>query len=524
MTKKIFMILLAIALALSVGLIGCTTPAQQEEEEEEEEEPYGGTLRIILGGETSSMFPPEQISPEDHSAAIPALEMLWYLDKEGMYQPWLAESWEEDPDNLEISIYLKEGIKFQDGSDFNAEAVKWNIEQLKDSEYTGPSFWAISSVDAVDEYTVRVNLIAWDNLLQSSLGFWGMVSKEAYEENGIDYMRENPVGTGPFKLVSWQRDLQKVYEKWDGYWQEGKPYLDKIELNIIADPMVQEASFLAGENDILLNVNPTAAYYMKDNPNVEIVTSTQNGFTYGLIPDSANPDSPFSKLEVRQAMSYAINREAIADAIFRGYGEVTYQYNGPENWSYNPYIVGYPYDPDKARDLLEDAGYGDGFSTVIWYKSEQLHQDLYTAVQADLAAVGIDAELQPLVPDTYDFMYYVDGWIGGVFGAMTSSYNDIQDLSIWFWDPDSCVPAFAFSAIHPDDLVDIGRQAVSATDFESKKSLCQEMQYLLFDKYCLQTTVVLLPIMTAKSSKLRDEYTGTVWVEPHTYADAWIAE
>jgi len=485
---------------------------------------YGGTLRVILSGEATSMFPPEQIGPEDFYATAPAIELMLYMDTEGMYHPFLAESYEEDPDNLASYFYLREGIKFQDGTDFNAEAVKWNIEQLRDSPYTGPSFATVSSVEAVDEYTVKVNFSEWDNLFEGSMAYFGIVSPTAYEEHGIDWMRLNPVGTGPFELVSYQRDQYKLYERWDGYWQEGKPYLDRIEINIIADPMVQLASFLAGENDILTQLNPTDAFNIKDNPGMDVVISPTEGFTYGLISDSSNPDSPFSDLLVRQAMSYAIDRQAIADSVFSGFGEVTYQTNGSANWSYNPDLAGYPYDPDKAMELLEEAGYGEGFSTVIWYKSEQLCTDLYTVIQADLAAVGITADLQPLSAGAYGEMYYAGGWIGGVFGAITSATPEPGDLGRWFWDIDSCLPAFAFCAIHPDEVNLTSKQLNAATDFESKQALAWELQSLLFDKYCLQTVVILLPIMVAKSSKLRDEYSGTERIEPHTFADAWIEE
>jgi ABC-type transport system substrate-binding protein len=288
--------------------------------------------------------------------------------------------------------------------------------------------------------------------------------------------------------------------------------------------MVQLASFLAGENDILSNLNPTDAYTMKDNPDVSIAASQTIGLTFDLFPDSANSDSPFSDLLVRQAMSYAINRQAIADTVLRGFGEVTYQINNPTSWSYNPDIVGYPYDPDKARELLEDAGHGDGFSTVIWYKSEQIYQDLYTAVQADLAAVGIEAELQPLSAGAFDDTYFLTGWIGGVFGGLSYAGPEIGSLATWFWNADSCVPSFAVSTIHPDDLNEACKQLVSATDFESKQSIAREFQSILFDKYCLETIVCSLPFMVAKSSKLHDEYSGMAYDYPYTFADAWMEE
>ena len=148
-----------------------------------------------------------------------------------------------------------------------------------------------------------------------------MMSPTAFQTHGKDWCLNNPVGTGPFKLTSFTRDVQKTFERWDGYWQEGKPYLDKIVVDIIADPMTQIASFLKGDDDVIINLDPTDAFNLKDKPGVVISQSAVTGDELFLFPNSANTNSPWNKLEVRQAMSYAVDTQAIVDNIFKGFAE-----------------------------------------------------------------------------------------------------------------------------------------------------------------------------------------------------------
>jgi peptide/nickel transport system substrate-binding protein len=484
---------------------------------------HGGTLKIIVSADTNSLYPPEQFGPEYNYQCVPCLETLVRMDEKGGFAPFLAESYEEDTVAKTITLTLRKGVKFHDGTVFDAQACKWNLDQLRGSQFTGVNFLGVSSIDVVDDYTVRVSFSNWDSVFLYNLTYCQMVSPTAFEQNGIDWARENPVGTGPFKLVTWQRDVQKVYERFDDYWQPGKPYLDKIIINIIADPMVQVASFLAGENDMVLGLNPTDAAKLKDNPDVEISQSILKGLTDGLMPDSVSPDSPFSNLQVRQAVSYAIDRQSIADAVFKGFAQVAYQSNGPACYSYNPNIVGYPYNLEKAKALLAEANYSHGFTTTLWCRSEQMFQDLYTAVQSDLAAVGIKVDLQLVSKGKYDEIYFGGGWPKGLFGADVDAGPEWGSLSKWFFDGDTCIPSFAAYAIHPAEINDTTKAINSAVDFKTKKSLSWELQSLVFDKYCIYIPLVLLPSLAAKSSKIHDEYTDYVTEAPWTFADAWMS-
>jgi peptide/nickel transport system substrate-binding protein len=517
--KKI--LTLGIMLALCIILtFGCGTPASTTTTTTSASK-YGGTLTIAAMFDATSLYPPYQQAPEDMQQGTPALESLLRPAGGGLVEPFLAESYTADPVGLSYTFKLRQGVKFQDDTPFNAEAVKWNIEQFLASPVSAPSLPTVTTVDVVDEYTVRVNMNAWDSVFPATMTAYPMVSPTAFNLHGREWMDRNPIGTGPFKLTNWTRDVSKTYEKWDGYWQEGKPYLDKIIFKIIADPTTQQMSFLNHECDIITGVSPNDALTLQSNPEVAVVYSKISGALEGLMGDSANPDSPFAKLEVRQAMSYAIDRQAIVDAVFKGFGIATLQFNTPACYSYNPDLVGYPYNPEKARQLLKDAGYEDGFSIPLIYKSSDTYQSVYTAVQSMLAEVGIRVDLQQYNAGKYSDTYFGSGWLGNLFGSDMLSYPEWGDSARWFFDADSCVPGCAVSIIHPQDVNDLVKAVNAAPDLATKTQLAQQLQTLVFETYCVITPICMDYMLSAKSVKIHDEYTGSdfgAW----SYANAWI--
>ena len=300
------------------------------------------------------------------------MEPLLRSTDKGDVTPWLAESYKVADDLTSITFSLRKGVKFHDGTDFNAQAA----------------------VDVIDDYTIRVNLKSWTNTVLSSFadspGSW-MVSPTAYEKNGVDWMRNNPVGTGPFKFVSFQRDVNYEVTKNPDYWIKDRPYLDGIEIKYIADPMTQQAALQAGEAD-MLELEP--GKMAKDLQNLGFNVGFQIVTVYTFLPDSAHPDSPYSKQEVREAVAYSIDREALAKAFSYGFWDAPYQLPPTSNPAYNPnFSLARKYDPTKAKQLLTDAGYPNGFKTTILVNPAIVNHDIGVALQSNLAAVGITAEL-----------------------------------------------------------------------------------------------------------------------------------
>ena len=200
----------------------------------------------------------------------------------------------------------------------------------------------------------------------------------------------NPVGTGPFKFVRYEPDVKLMVERFDDYWQKGKPYLDKIEMLYVKDMTTAVNMLRDGKVDVVVNINGVSAAALKSEG---YVVTALPWTMEELLPDSLNSDSPLADKRVRQAIEYAINRPAIIKALGHGYFALT-QLATEAVYGYNPAIKGRPYNPDKAKQLLAEAGYPDGFKTkLIGGEGTELPK-IFAAVQAYLADVGIKADIE----------------------------------------------------------------------------------------------------------------------------------
>jgi peptide/nickel transport system substrate-binding protein len=377
---------------------------------------YGGTLRWMRdtipgpGGWPADQWGSTNICPQL------CLEGLLRGDNKGNMSPWLAESYKLADDMKSITFNLRKGIKFHDGSDFNAEVAKWNLDNVIAAK-TVP-YWA--SVDILDNYTIKVNLTQWSNSVWSAFSedaYSNMISMAAFNKNGKNWMRQNPVGTGPFKFVSSTPDVSYKVTRNPDYWKKDDqgnqlPYLDGIEILCVVNPLTQEASMKAGEADVLeLEPGKIAA----DLGSAGFIIKIMIGATGCLIPDAANADSPYSKKEVREAVEYAIDREAIANSFAYGFWKAPYQIPGTDSTSYDPNsTLGRKYDPEQAKKLLAQAGYPDGFKTTLLVIPIPMDRNIPVAIQSYLSKVGIDAQID--VPEN------IGAWLGKT-GSIHSMLN-----------------------------------------------------------------------------------------------------
>jgi ABC-type transport system substrate-binding protein len=537
MLKKVLFLAIVVILVSGILITGCTkttettqttqpsqtattSPTQPTTAPTTQGPQSGGTLRIISGAEVTSFMVGEMYSPEDMLQRMPAIETLVRYDPvKQQPAPFLAETAVEDPIGKTVTFKLRSGVNFQDGTVCDAQAIKWNLDQEMKAPNTAPDFVDVASIDIIDASTIKVSFNTWDSsFLREMCWDSAVISPTAYEKNGLDWARVNPCGTGPFKLVTFQRDVKKVFQKFDGYWQKGKPYLDSIEIDIIADPTVQLASLLKGDNDVLGGLNPTDVKTIKDTPGfnvfqAELVTGTFNC----LAGDSANPDSPFANLKVRQAVSYAIDRESIAKYVYYDYAEVTNGLNSPECWTYNPNVIGYANDPAKAKTLLAEAGYKDGFSTTIYCRPEKYFKDMATAIQSNLADVEIKADLQVLAVGQYGQMFFGTGWTNGLFLAGMVGDPELGVVGRFFFSKAAGI-GFSNTIIHPDDVEAAINNMMSATNQDDKKTGAWQLDSLIIDTYSMVTPLVTTPTLTAASVKVHDPYMTQGW----TYSDAWI--
>jgi peptide/nickel transport system substrate-binding protein len=481
----------------------------------------GGTLKIILGVTPNAFgFAPDIVRSDDIFAASPCLETLYRIDSSGMSVPWLAaSSIKYDIAALTATMTLRQGIKFQDGTDFNAEAVKWNLDQqipLNRVELKN-----IKSIDAVDASTIRFNLSAFDNTIEFNLAqFVGVISSPTYYKSaGRDVAKYHPVGTGPFKFVSWQRDVNLKYTRFDGYWQAGKPYLDNVEFDYVADPMVRLASFKAGEGDVLLSLDPKDAQTLEGTG--KYTTSKCLSGMQGLAGDGSHATSPFANLKVRQAIEYALNREPVCKAVGLGYYEATDQSCAKSNWGYNPTPSPYTYDPAKAKALLAEAGYPNGLGglPLTVANSPASSVDFYTAILEQLNNAGFGLKLDVVDPAKFGQLVIQTGWTNTLLGWGYTEFADSSSILINGWS------SFGFpyrSIYHPQELDDTIKAITQTTDFESKKALVQKANGLIRDKYCTLAVLYREPGISARVKAVHNDGLFSTVTWQGTLEDCWL--
>jgi peptide/nickel transport system substrate-binding protein len=388
----------------------------------------GGILKIIEATGPKSPFgwPTESIG-EAVLAMKPVTEALLRQYYDGRIEPGLAESWKIAPDKSSITFNLRKGVKFHDGTDFNAEAAKFNLEFVKTAKRPGTEDW--TSIDVIDDYTLKITLSKYTNLLLTrfTTGTTSMVSPTAFKTKGIEWARWNPVGTGPFEFVSFERDVRTKYKRFDGYWQKGKPYVDGMEYLYIKDPMTQSAAMEAGEGQVLNTETGKMAADLKA-AGLNIITADTG--TVVLIPDSMNADSPLANRKVREAVEYAIDKEAIAKAKSYGFWGAAYQLPNVGTMAYIKDFQGRRYNPAKAKQLLAEAGYPKGFKTKI-FPHFAIDKDIMVSVQNYLSKVGIIAEIEIVDQGKYS-EYRRKGWKNGFLCQPLGSYpNYLQTLDLY---------------------------------------------------------------------------------------------
>jgi|WetSurMetagenome_2_1015567.scaffolds.fasta_scaffold27682_2 peptide/nickel transport system substrate-binding protein len=385
---------------------------------------YGGTYkRSMAAGPTRPVGYPAEGAGDSWLWATPVLDRLLKVDRMGNLIPELAVSWTPAADGKSIAVGLRKGVKFHDGSDFNAAVAKWNMDLQIAAKNT--TDW--TSIEVVDDYTIRINVPQYKNTMLSNLGsgYTEMISKASFDKNGIEWARWNPVGTGPFTFVSYEKDAKMTFKKNPSFWEAGKPYLDGLVISIIADSTVRKLAFQKGDIQRLSSSGIDAQELQK--AGYEIVT--EPGGTFALVPDSKKSASPWANINVRLAASYALNREALAKALGYGFVQPAYQLYPSFTQTAIPNLVKYSFDLNKSKSLLKEAGFPNGFKSVV-HPFSVIPTDYTTAVVNQLTEAGIVIDIDKCTAAKYtDYMY--NGW-DGLMNQAYNSYSNFATSSDYF--------------------------------------------------------------------------------------------
>ncbi|MCD8508983.1 MAG: glutathione ABC transporter substrate-binding protein [Bacillus sp. (in: Bacteria)] len=430
----------------------------------------------------------------------------------------LATAWEPVGDNS-WKFTLREGVKFHDGTDFNAEVVKANLDRILDPAVASPRsflFNMISEVTVEGDYEVVITTEFPFAPLLAHLAHdaGGMLSLAVIEEDytraldagGVDltleeyyelraaggdeleevvgeisehisvYAAQHPYGTGYFKLKSRSSGEQTVLERFEDYWGENaKP--STVTFKVVPEPSARVAELETGHSHIVDPIQPTDRNYVNDHADTFVNEQESVGLSYvGFNVTKAPFDNPL----VRQAISLAIDQQAIIDGIYQGIGTPAVGPLAPDVFGFDPDVSGLLYDPDRARELLEEAGYGDGFSATIWTNDNEQRVETALYMQSELAKFNIDITIEELEWGAY----------------LERTANAEHDMFILGWstvtaDADYGLYALLHSSMHGspgnrsfisddklDELLDAGRRE---TDPDARLAIYREAQELLVE-------------------------------------------
>jgi len=424
MKSKLFVVLL-----LTIGLVFSVVAVVSAE----------GTLVFGSSGDAVRLDPADVTDGESIQRMDNIFEgLVEYKEGSVEIQPCLATSWEASADGKEITFHLRKGVKFHDGTDFNADAVVFSFARQYDlnhpyHQYGEWSYWGwmfgdVDKVEKIDDYTVKVVLKNVNASIMTSLAMFTVnivspANAEKYKEDAF----KNPCGTGPFKFVEWVKDDHITLEANEDYWRE-RAKLDKLIFKVIPDPSARLMALEVGEVQGIEYPNPADLDRINANKDLKLLTEPGMNIGYMAINTGygyidANKNGvhdiaeeplvktpgyfePLTKKKVRQAINMAIDKQSIVDNIYIGTAVKAKNGMPPFMLGYNDEVVDYPYDPEKAKVFLAEAGYPDGFEVTLYVMpvSRPYMFDppkIGEAIQSYLAAVGIKVKFYQVDWGTY---------------------------------------------------------------------------------------------------------------------------
>ncbi|MEK4627185.1 ABC transporter substrate-binding protein [Solibacillus sp. FSL R7-0682] len=435
--------------------------------------------------------------------------LLNFGEQDTTIHPGLAKEWTVSDDGLTYTFQLQEGVKFHDGTDFNAEAVIKNVDRWKggkeeDFYYFNSMFKAegediISEVTSEGDYTVIFKLSRPQAPFLKNLAMspFGIGSPTAFEAAG-DKFGDNPVGTGPFKFTEWKRNDSITIEKFEDYWEEGLPKLDKVIFRSIPDNSARLNELIAGHIDLADGVNPSDGKTVEGNSELQLIERPSMNIGYlGL----TNTRAPFDNKLVRQAVNYAINKQAIVDAFFEGRAEVAANPMPPSISGYNDAISPYPYDPEKAKALLAEAGY-DGKEIELWampvprpYMPDGAK--VAEVIQKNLEDVGIPSKIV-----TFEWATYLDKAKDGEADAFmlgwTGDNGDADNFIYTLLDKDN-IGSNNYAYYSNDEVHDLLIKAQSETDENVRNDLYKKAQEIIHEDAPWVPLAHSTPLLAAKA-------------------------
>jgi len=487
---------LTLAIPLVLGLVaGCGGGADEGAPAGEAEAPETGaeageaaeadagdegktTLYVALPNDIVEVDPHRTLWSSDSSVHFALYDSLIQRDDQMNFVGVLAEEW-ENVSPTEWVFHLREGVKFHNGEPFNAYTVVWNVGRgVSTDEKRDPMFKHLAGAEAIDEHTVKITTKEPYPLVPQLMVRFYMLPPGYYQEVGYDEFVKNPVGTGPYKWVERVRDSHIVLERNEDYFR-GAAAFEKVIFKVIPDSATRVAALKAGEVDLVDKLPPDQVQTVESSPELEVLGVESDRIAWvTFYPDSPQGGGePLKNKKVRQAINYAVNIDNYIEYILDGHSYRISTVLSPMTFAYDEDLEPYPYDPEKAKQLLEEAGYGDGFTINMDTPASFVVPktvDTAQAIAADLEKVGITVNVRPVE-----------------FSAIITlrDEREIAPMFVWSWgsdylDPDryftptvySENPWSFWSDPRMDELVEAAQKTM---DQEERARIYKELQALV---------------------------------------------
>lgn len=486
---------------------------------------HGGTLVVASTQDPTGLDP---ITARGNASFQVIAQMYNGLTKykTGTFEvePALAESWQISADGLTYTFKLRKNVTFHDGTAFDADALFFNIDRILNKQNPHypkgrmgqmPIIYGqVASYKVVDQFTFQFQMKKPYAPFLACLAMTpaGIISPEAVKKYGQDLFK-NPVGTGPFVFKEWVKGDHITMTANPNYWQ-GKPYVDSLIYRLIPENSVRMLKLEKGEVQLLLTVGPNDVPRIQKNKDLALYK------TQGMMICSIGINhikKPLDDVRVRKALSYAINREEVAKYILKGYATPTFSPVPQSNWGYDGSLKGYPYDPEKAKALLKEAGHPNGFDIVITAANvpapmNPMGVQTWQAIQSYWKKIGVNAKLNLLE-------------LGAYYGTLLSGKNT-WEIEGEGWtadngDPDaflhqrfsskSWLNFFNYKNPELDELLDVARHTM---DPKERAAMYNKAQSIIIDKDCARIELFNANSIWASRANLKNFHPDQKSIEP----------
>jgi peptide/nickel transport system substrate-binding protein len=511
--KKQKSIIIVTILILMLIVQACSTgnPVNKEETSNDpKDETIGGTLKVLIKSDATSLDPhfiTNLYSPNIIYQKV--YETLVVPDENMEPQPGLAKEWQQI-DDLTWEFKLQEGVKFHDGTDFNAEAVKKTFTRVLDPNTGSPQrdkFSMIKEVAIVDDHTVRLILSKpYAPLLTILAAQEGSIFSPKLLDESPDKIAKSPVGTGPFKFEAWRSGQEITLIKNDDYWGQ-KPNFDRVEFKVIPEDMTRLAMLETGEGHISDNVPVNEIERIENSKTMDLYRTDGLGADFiGFRTHQA----PVNNVLVRKAISHAIERESIISGVYRNVGALGNSTMSPKVFGFSKNIKPYEYDLNTAKVLLKEAGYPDGFKATLYTPDVRERISLAEVVQSQLKGIGIELEVRVLEYGAY--MEATEKGEGHMFNGLWGNATGDGDYNQYnlFHSSSAGSPGNYFFYKNPevDQLIEKGR---IEKDPQQRKEIYEKTQKIQMED------AVYIPIRSHEHILAYSRSVEGVWVLPSSY-------